>query len=98
VFPGDFFDSGGLFVHPAGADEDLFPHRREFHPPYAPLEKRHTEYVFQPADLCAQGRLTDVAAGGGAAKVPLLGQGDDVLEVAEVHVGRGSWFVIDKIY
>src|SRR5271165_7449327 len=51
----------------------------------AALEKLHPELVLELRDLGAQGRLADMAARGGAAKLTLAGKADGIFQVAEVH-------------
>jgi hypothetical protein len=50
------------------------------------VEELHFEPDFKATDLLAQGRLSDAETLGGAAEVKLVGDGDKVLELAEVHV------------
>lgn len=50
------------------------------------LEKRDAEVILEIAHLTADGGLSDVQAGGGAGDILLFGDGDEVAEVAELHV------------
>jgi hypothetical protein len=49
------------------------------------LEDAHAEFRLQLEDLTAQRRLADVAGRRGAAEVTVVGDGDDILEIAQVH-------------
>jgi hypothetical protein len=49
------------------------------------LDQRHAQLVLQLLDLRGQGGLADEAGFGGAAEVPMLGQGNQVVQVAQVH-------------
>ena len=49
------------------------------------VEQRLSELGLEAADLLRERRLGDVQAFGGAAEVPLLGDGDEVAQVPELH-------------
>ena len=49
------------------------------------LDKLGAGFALQLPDLLRQRRLRDVQAGGGAAEVPLLGDGDEVPQMAQLH-------------
>src|SRR5262249_10327707 len=49
------------------------------------IEQADAELVLERADLLAERRLRHVQAGGRAREVQLLGDGDEVAEVAELH-------------
>jgi hypothetical protein len=49
------------------------------------LEDAHAEFRLQLEDLTAQRRLADVAGRRGAAEMTVVGDGDDVVEIAQVH-------------
>ena len=42
--------------------------------------------AFQPGDLVAQRRLRHPATSGGPREIQLLGHGDEVLELAQIHL------------
>jgi len=47
--------------------------------------QRHAEFFLELADLRGQGRLADEAGLGGAAEVLVVGEGDEIAQVAEIH-------------
>jgi hypothetical protein len=49
------------------------------------LEERRPQLVLQPLDLAAERGLRHVQALGGAAHVALLGDDDEVADLAEAH-------------
>jgi hypothetical protein len=49
------------------------------------LEQPHAQLRLQRADLLAQRRLGDVQALGGAREVQLLGDGDEIAQVTQLH-------------
>ena len=51
----------------------------------AALKKLKTDFVFEVADLPAQARLRDVQLQRGARNIFLLGDGDEITEVAQFH-------------
>jgi hypothetical protein len=61
----------------------------EVHPPGGPVQQPHAELLLELADLLGQRRLGHVQALGGAAEVALLGHGDEVVELPDLH--RGTW-------
>ena len=56
--------------------------RRELDPAGRAVQQCHAELGLQPSDLLRKRRLGDVQALGGAAEVALLGDGDEVAEMA----------------
>ena len=58
---------------------------RELDAARGPVEERLPELGLEAADLLRERRLRDVQALGGAAEVPLLGHGDEVAQVPELH-------------
>ncbi len=52
------------------------------------LDQRHIQFVFELADLRRQRRLTDEARFGGAAEMQMLGQRDQIAQVAQIHQSR----------
>ncbi len=50
-----------------------------------PLEKRDPQLLLQLAELDGEGGLARPARLGGAAEMPVLGDGEEVAEVAQVH-------------
>jgi hypothetical protein len=49
------------------------------------IEQLLAELGLEPADLCADARLRDVQPLGGAREVRLVGNGDEVLELSQLH-------------
>ena len=58
---------------------------RELDAARRPVEQRLAELGLEAPDLLRQRRLGDVQPLGGAAEVPLLGHGDEVAQVPELH-------------
>jgi len=50
------------------------------------LQQRHAELLLEPGDRGAQRLLGDVHAARGAREVQLLGDGDEVAQVAQLHI------------
>ena len=69
--------------------EKQFPGLREFHPLGGAREQPYAEFFFQLLDLPCERWLRDVQARGCAADVLLLGHGDEVSKVSQVHVMPG---------
>jgi len=65
-------------------DDRLRARRDGDRAPFA-LEDAHAEFSLQLEDLAAQRRLADVAGRRSAAEVTVVGDGDDILEIAQVH-------------
>lgn len=57
----------------------------ERHPAGRPEEERRSDLVLEGADLPAQGRLRHVETLRGAADVPFLGDGDEIVDLGEAH-------------
>ena len=53
----------------------------------APVEERHAELVLEQADLAAQAGLGQVQAGGGPGEALLLGDGEGVGQLVQLHMG-----------
>jgi len=70
----------------AGLHDERLAGRRQRHPRRT-LEELHTEVRLQLAYLLADGRLGHLQSLGGPAEVQLLGDGDEVAQVAKVHGG-----------
>ena len=49
------------------------------------LDEREADLLLQPADLLGQCGLSDVLTSGGAREVALLGERDEVAQLAEFH-------------
>ena len=49
------------------------------------LDERHAELGLEAADLLRQRRLRDVLAGGSAGEMALVGERDEVAQLAEIH-------------
>ena len=58
---------------------------RELDAARGPVEERLPELGLEAADLLRQRRLGDVQAFGGTAEVPLLGHGEEVAQVPQLH-------------
>lgn len=71
----------------AGVLEEAFAGGEEGHAARGAEEETHAELVFEAFDLAREGRLRDAEALGGAADVPLFGDGDEVAELREAHAG-----------
>jgi alkyl hydroperoxide reductase subunit AhpC len=53
-----------------------------------PLDESDAQFLLELLDLRRQGRLADETRLGGAAEVPVLGESDEVAQVAQVHWGH----------
>src|SRR6202012_497737 len=69
----------------ARLDEQRAPDVGQEHAPPVAIEQRLAHLFFEVAHLPAQRRLGDAQAVGGTAKVELLGDGDEVAQVAQLH-------------
>src|SRR5690606_27195369 len=74
--------AGFLEKQPAGVGQR--------HVPVAALEQAHPEFLFQGLDLLAQRRLGNAQHLSGAAEMQLLGDGDEIAQVAQFHKGSMS--------
>ena len=70
----------------AAALEQHLAGGRELDAARGAVEQRLAELGLEAADLLRERRLRDVQPLGGAAEVPLLGDGDEVAQVPELHV------------
>ena len=61
------------------------------------LEQRHAEKFLELAHLHGQRRLANAAGLGGAAEMLVLGQGEQIAKVAQVHRVNAT-VVIDEAY
>ena len=86
---GDLHEFVRIAQHAYGLGDDGFAHRRQHHPTVAPFDQRHAEALFEFLELGRQRGLADKTRVGGASEVPMFGDGDQVLEVAQIH-GRGT--------
>ena len=93
---GDFLDGERLFQHPLSLRDDLLADRRDAHFTGTALENLYVELVFELLDGHRQGRLADETRFGGPAKVPLAGNGDDVLQFGERHWGTNQCGGFDR--
>ena len=59
---------------------------RELHAAGRALQQRHAELLLEPGDRGAERLLGDVHAGGRAREVQLLGDGDEVAQVPQLHI------------
>ena len=55
------------------------------HLPRRPLDQRQADLVLEPADLLGERGLGDVLARRGAGEVALVGERDEVAELAKIH-------------
>ena len=62
--------------------------RGQLHVVGGALQQQYAQLPFQPLQLLAQRGLDDVLACGGPAEVQLLGQGDEVAQLAKLHARR----------
>ena len=69
---------------PPAVQEELAG-RREVNPAGGPVEQLDAELIFQLADLLGERWLGHMQALGGAAEVPLLGDCDEVVQLADVQ-------------
>jgi hypothetical protein len=65
--------------------EDAAADGREFDAFVGAFEQRDAQLFFQLANLTAEGGLADVTGFCGAAKVPVLGDGNQILEILKIH-------------
>ncbi len=80
--------------HAAGSLDHLLAGRGQRYPPGLALDQRHAEVALELADLGGQGRLADETPLRRAAEMPLIGEGNEVAEVAQVHGGRISEAIV----
>ncbi|MNT54097.1 hypothetical protein D3C72_1912310 [compost metagenome] len=59
---------------------------RQFHAAAGARQQRRPQFFFQRLDLQAQRRLADVQPAGGLAEAQFLGDGDEVAQLAEIHI------------
>jgi hypothetical protein len=76
--------------HLARRDHEPRPGLGEPHVPRRAIEQLDPQLALQPADLLADRGLADVQAFGGAGEAPRVGDGDEVLELPQVHVDPDS--------
>ena len=72
----------------AGAHQQPLAVGRERDPAGGAGEQAHAELPLEAADVAAHGLLGHVQPGGGAGKVQLLGNGDEVAQQAQVELVR----------
>ena len=70
---------------PRACDEEGLAGGRQLDPPARPIEEREAELGLEGLDLPAQRRLRDVRRARGAPEMALLGDGDEVAQVPELH-------------
>ena len=81
--------------HPAGALGDVQADRRQHHPAWGPLHQRYTKLFLELLHLRGQRRLADEACLRRPAEMLVVGEGHEVLEIAQVQasllpVGRDA--------
>ncbi len=69
--------AGGIDIHPPGV--------RDPHISVGPLEQRQADLPLDLLDILGEGRLGDAQHVGRPGERPLLGKGEDVLELFGVH-------------
>ena len=72
----------------AGGFEQGLAGLGELDAPCRAVEQRHAELPLESRDRGAQRLLGDVHAAGGAREVQLLGDGDEVAQVPQLHIHR----------
>ena len=75
-----------LGQHRPGVAQERLAGGGQLDPAAGAVQQPAAELLLEPADLLAQRRLGDVQAGRGAAEVQLLGDGDEVTQLAKFHV------------
>jgi hypothetical protein len=60
--------------------------RRELHGARGSDKERIPDFFFQVPDLLRQRRLRHMKPAGGAAEMQLLGNGEEIAQVAEIHM------------
>ena len=70
---------------PAGPGHQRAPGLGDRHAPGGPLDQGQPDLLLEPADLLGQRGLRDVLARGGAGEVLLVGQRDQVAQLAKFH-------------
>ena len=81
----DFAQLVDLGDDPPRAFDDFAAHRRQHHLARRAFDQRHAEFVFQFPDLRRQRRLADEAGVRGLAEMAVVGERDEVFQVAQVH-------------
>ena len=71
--------------------EERAPGFGHLHPARFATQKLGVQFSFQGLDLLTERRLLNTQAFGGAGDVPFLGDGDEIAEMAEVHVGKFTY-------
>ena len=64
--------------------------RRKSHEALSPFHDQNMQALFQLFDAGRQGRLRDIAGGGGTGKVALAGEGHKIFKIADDHCARES--------
>jgi hypothetical protein len=90
--PRDRLDLVDLAQHAARALRDLAADFGEQHLARRALDEGDAELVFELLDLRRQRRLADETRLGGVAEVLVLGEGDEVTQIAQVHMGIGAGY------
>ena len=78
-------DIGGRGEGAAGVLDDRGRAACDAHRTALALEHPDAQFLLELEDLAAEGRLTDVAGRGGPAEMAVIGDGDDIVQVSEVH-------------
>ena len=68
-----------------GLAQEQFPGLGQLDGSSRPVQERSAQLAFQMLDLLRERRLGDAEALRGAPEVPLLGDGDEVAEVAQLQ-------------
>lgn len=66
----------------------------KLHPTRQPVEQGHPEFGLQQLDLPAERRLGDADTLGGAAEMLLLGHGDEISDLSQIHGDRYQFAIV----
>src|SRR6185312_5629246 len=81
----DALDLLDFVQHLAGTRDDLPTGFGQQHLAWRALHQRHAQLVFQFLDLRGKRRLADEAGRGGTAEMLVIGEGDQIVEITEIH-------------
>jgi hypothetical protein len=89
---GELYTGGGLREDQPGVGEQETSRAGEPDGARGANEQRDPDGFFELADLLAERRLGDVHSRSGASEMQLLGDGDEILELAQLdHHGWAPW-------
>ncbi len=72
------------------AGDHFLPRRRQMNNLVGALKQSRAKIALQLLELGAERGLADIARGGGAAEMQVIGDGDEVAQIAEVHGLAGT--------